>query len=108
MLSNYSIRQRSRRSSVYVYNNEDINKNYIFECDLGKGFFGKVSLVIPKNDKNKEYACKSIDKFKLSAQKINNLLREIETLSLVEHPNIVKYYETYNDNMYFHGIMYGW
>ena len=105
ILSNYSIKPRSRRSSTYVYNNEDINKNYIFEKDLGKGFFGKVSLVIPKNDKNKKYACKSIDKSKLSAQKMNNLLREIETLSLVDHPNIVRYYETYNDNTYFHIVM---
>ena len=105
MLSNYSIKQRSRRSSIYVYNNEDINKNYIFEKELGTGYFGKVSLVIPKNDKNKKYACKSIDKSKLSAQKINNLLREIETLSLVDHPNIVKYYETYNDNKHFHIVM---
>ena len=105
MISNFSFLSKSRRNSTYIYNNEDINKNYIFEYDLGKGFFGKVSLVIPKNDKNKKYACKSIDKSKLSSQKINNLLREIETLSLVDHPNIIKYYETYNDGMYFHIVM---
>ena len=105
LLSNYSIKSKSRRSSIYAYNNEDITKNYIFECDLGKGFFGKVSLVVPKNDRNKKYACKTIDKSKLSAQKINNLLREIEVLSLLDHPNIIKYYETYNDSKNFHIIM---
>ena len=56
-----------------------------------------MKLVSPKNDPNKKYACKSINKTKLTETKINNLIREIETLSMVDHPNIVKYYETYND-----------
>ena len=105
IVSSISFISKSRRTSVYIYNNEDIFKNYSFEKEIGKGFFGKVSIVMPKNDKNKKYACKSIDKSKLNAIKISNLLREIETLSLVDHPNIVKFYETYNDQNSFHIIM---
>ena len=105
IVSSISFISKSRRTSIYIYNNEDIFKNYSFEKEIGKGFFGKVSIVMPKNDKNKKYACKSIDKSKLNAIKISNLLREIETLSLVDHPNIVKFYETYNDQNSFHIIM---
>ena len=100
-----SFTTKTRRTSIYIYNNEDIYKNYIFEKQIGRGYFGTVNIVIPKNDSNKRYACKSINKHKLSVSKIQNVLREIETLSLVDHPNIVKFYETYNDKNNFHIIM---
>lgn len=96
---------RSRRTSIYMVNNEDISKKYLFSQQIGTGYFGTVKISIPINDQNKKYACKSIDKSKLPIKKINNLIREIETLSMVDHPNIIKYYETYNDNRYFHIIM---
>jgi calcium-dependent protein kinase len=96
---------RSKRSSIYMVNNEDITNKYAFEEQIGYGYFGSVKICVPKNDSRKKYACKSIDKSKLSAQKINNLIREIETLSMVDHPNIIKYFETYNDPKYFHIIM---
>jgi calcium-dependent protein kinase len=96
---------RSRRSSVYIVNNEDVSKKYLFQDQLGTGYFGTVKVAIPIVDQNKKYACKSIDKTKLPLKKINTLIREIETLSMVDHPNIIKYYETYNDVKYFHIIM---
>jgi calcium-dependent protein kinase len=96
---------RSKRSSIYMVNNEDILTKYNFEEQVGYGYFGTVKICVPKNDARKKYACKSIDKSKLSPQKINNLIREIETLSMVDHPNIIKYFETYNDPKYFHIIM---
>ena len=105
LISSASYTQNQKRNSIYIYNNEDIYKNYDFEKEIGKGFFGKVSVVIPKNDINKRYACKTIDKSKLSQKKLETMLREIETLSLVDHPNIVKFYETYNDTNNFHIIM---
>ena len=92
LISSVSYTQSHKRNSIYIYNNEDIYKNYDFEQKIGKGFFGKVSVVIPKNDINKRYACKTIDKSKLSKKKLETILREIETLSLVDHPNIVKFY----------------
>jgi len=105
ILSQFSYTANTKRNSIYIYNNEDIYKNYDFLKQIGKGYFGKVSIVVPKNDTQKSYACKSIDKSKLNSQKIQNILREIETLSLVDHPNIVKFYETYNDESNFHIIM---
>lgn len=105
IISSMNYYSKSKRTSMFIYNNEDIETNYIFSKEIGKGYFGRVVIAIPKNDKHKKFACKSINKSRLSSSKVNNLLREIETLSLVDHPNIVKFYETYNDFIYFHIIM---
>jgi len=94
-----------RRESIYIINNENILLKYNFESELGSGYFGKVRLAFLKNDPNKKYAVKSIDKTKLSEKKIENLSREIEVLSTLDHPNIIRYYETYNDDEFFHIIM---
>jgi calcium-dependent protein kinase len=92
----------SGRSSIYVVNNEEITKAYNFDSQIGAGYYGTVKIAIPKNDPNKRYAVKSIDKTKLSPAKIEKLSREIEILSALDHPNILKYYETYNDDQFFH------
>ncbi len=96
---------RSRRSSIYMVNNEDVKKKYYFEEQIGTGYFGTVKVAVPIQDRNKKYACKAIDKTKVHVKKINTLIREIETLSMVDHPNIIKYYETYSDEKYFYIIM---
>jgi calcium-dependent protein kinase len=98
-------KNKSRRSSIYVLNDEDITQAYTFEGQLGTGYYGTVKLAIPKNDLQRKYAVKSIDKTKLSQEKLEKISREIEILSSVDHPNIVKYYETYNDEQFFHIVM---
>ena len=70
--------------------------NYKKICKLGKGAFGKV------------YKAKEIISDKIVAVKqisINNseanyelILKEIEVLSNISHPNIVKYYKYYEEN----------
>ena len=70
--------------------------NYKKICKLGKGAFGKV------------YKAKEIISDKIVAVKqisINNseanyesILREIQVLSKISHPNIVKYYKYYEEN----------
>lgn len=96
---------RSKRGSIYKINKENINSAYIFEEMLGTGYYGTVKVGVPKNDTRKKYAIKSIDKERLSDNKISQLSREIETLTAVDHPNIIKYYETYDDDKYFHIVM---
>ena len=61
IISSASFTTKTRRTSIYIYNNEDIYKNYIFEKQIGRGYFGTVNIVIPKTDSNKRYACKSIN-----------------------------------------------
>lgn len=94
-----------QRGSVYQVNNEDIYSVYDFETQIGTGYYGTVKIASPKNDPNKKYAVKSIDKRKLNEKKIQNLSREIEVLASVDHPNIIKYHEIYNDEFYFHIVM---
>lgn len=92
----------TKRQSVFVYNNEDIRTVYTFQQELGSGYFGTVKLCHHKDDKNKIYAVKSIDKHRLAPSQIEVLSREIDILSRVDHPNIIRYYETYMDEQYFH------
>lgn len=92
----------TKRSSIFAYNNENINDVYIFRNTLGSGYFGTVKLAHISDDPEKQYAVKSIDKTKLSPTQIEFLSREIDILSTVDHPNIIRYYETYTDSRYFH------
>jgi calcium-dependent protein kinase len=96
---------KSNRSSMYAINNENITEAYNFEGRLGEGYYGMVRMASPKNDPNKKYAVKSIDKTKLKPERIKKLVGELEILIAVDHPNIVKYYETYNDENYLHIVM---
>lgn len=92
----------TKRSSVFAYNNENINDVYVFQNTLGSGYFGTVKLAHLSDEPGKEYAVKSIDKTRLSPTQIECLSREIDILSTVDHPNIIRYYETYTDSRYFH------
>lgn len=98
-------RMKSKRSSLYYMNDEDISRAYTIEAQLGTGYYGTVKLAIPKNDPTRRYAVKSIDKTKLTDTKLDKISRELEILSTLDHPNIIKYYETYNDDQYFHIVM---
>lgn len=92
----------TKRTSVLIYNEEDIHNVYIFKDQLGSGYFGSVRLAHLQDDPNKIYAVKSIDKTRLQQFQIEVLSREIDILSTVDHPNVIRYYETYMDERYFH------
>ena len=64
---------------------------------LGRGAFGTVIKSYAKNDKTKEhpYAIKIINKDKMEDP--DEMCNEIEILWTLDHPNIVKYHETYSD-----------
>ena len=49
-------------------------------------------------------AIKVLDKDKLKMT-LSNIMDEIATLNTLDHPNIVKYYETYNDAKYIYLVM---
>lgn len=81
--------------------NEDVRSVYTFEKRLGMGRFGIVNQVCLNKDKNQKFAIKSmqIDTILSELQLIEN---ELDILRLVDHPNIIKHYETYNDGKYLH------
>ena len=55
-------------------------------------------------DENFKVAIKVLDKHKL-AENIECIMEEVEILNKLDHPNIVKYFETYNDTKYIYLVM---
>ena len=64
---------------------------------LGSGSFGKVFLATNKADDTIKIAVKMIDAEGWSSDDRAQLENEIQIMQEVDHPNIVKYYETYYD-----------
>jgi calcium-dependent protein kinase len=46
-----------------------------------------------------------IDKTKLTKEDIDSLRNEVKTMETVDHPNIVKYFETYDEPKYIYLCM---
>jgi calcium-dependent protein kinase len=86
--------------------NKDIRQYYKFKEVLGGGHFGTVRIGYKRDEEAKIfYAIKSISKKNLSSKDFEDLIKEVEILSSLDHPNIIKFYETYNDQYYFHIVM---
>ncbi len=77
---------------------------------IGNGSFGTVRLATLRLEKNKsldesrKFAIKTVPRQKVK-DKDHLLKRELEILKTLDHPNIVKFYEIYCDDMYFHYVM---
>ena len=84
---------------------EYITKVYqIDEVAVGKGYFGEVKKAKLKNNPTKFFAIKTINK-ELVRKEMNLLAAEVDSLKTVDHPNVVKFYETYQDAEYFHLVL---
>mmetsp|Transcript_4236 Transcript_4236/g.5926 ORF Transcript_4236/g.5926 Transcript_4236/m.5926 type:complete len:566 (-) Transcript_4236:14-1711(-) len=67
--------------------------DYVIGKTLGKGSYGKVYLGIHKTTFQK-VALKMIGKDKATEKELRNIYREIKIMKLLDHPNIVKLFET--------------
>lgn len=84
---------------------ENIHKVYKIENRIiGHGHFGTVRLGSLLSNPGKYFAIKTILKEKLNGQ-THLLLREIDILKAIDHPNIVKFYEIYQDPTNLHIVM---
>lgn len=63
---------------------------------LGAGAFGKVYLTKNKHNPDVQVAIKVMNKRKLKDE-LDAIKQEVMILNTLDHPNIVKYYETYDD-----------
>ena len=80
-----------------------ITTHYEFVKLLGNGKYGVVRKARKRNSNAKiEYAVKSIPKEGNSKKDFKGLKRELEILRMVEHPNVIKLYEIYEDDKYVH------
>ena len=83
-----------------------IRKTYkaMNEC-LGEGSFGAVYLFKSRQNPTLEYAVKIMVKEALDPAALQLAREEISILSMFDHPNIVKYVESYEDNRYMYIVM---
>jgi calcium-dependent protein kinase len=72
---------------------------------LGSGSFGKVFKATNKSDRSIEIAIKVMNKSEMTEDDLVCLRREVSIMQQVDHPNIVKYYETYDDKKYIYLCM---
>ena len=72
---------------------------------LGEGSFGAVYLFKSRQNPTLEYAVKIMIKSALDPAVLQLAREEISILSMFDHPNIVKYVESYEDNRYMYIVM---
>ena len=75
-----------------------ISKEYIMGKTLGSGAFGTVRLAIHKATKQ----TRAVKVLKKAEQDMEALLKEVEILSKLSHPNIMQIYEVFNDKTNFY------
>ena len=85
--------------------NADIRKNYEFISILGNGNFGKVRLYRDRKQKDLLFAIKTLKKESLTRNYYEMIKNEVNILSNLDHPNIVKYFGVYEDDYYIHILM---
>jgi calcium-dependent protein kinase len=86
------------------FSNEDVRTKYKFLKVLGGGHFGTVRLGAPKDALKNFVAIKSILKSSI-VKDIKHLEEELFILSKINHPNIIRFHETYIDHRYIHIVM---
>ena len=71
---------------------------------IGAGAFGRVFAAYHTADTQSKVAIKVLDKDKLGNM-LDMIREEIEILQRLDHPNIVNYFETYDDTRYLYLVM---
>ena len=71
---------------------------------LGSGQFGRVFMAHHTADENSKVAIKVLDKHQLEDM-LDMLMEEIEIIQRLDHPNVVNYFETYDDAKYLYLVM---
>jgi calcium-dependent protein kinase len=100
-----TIKTNSKKSLSELSKNSDFREKYEYIGLLGNGAFGKVRLFCDKNCSDLKYAIKTIKKEQMSKELYCFLIDEVNIISELDHPNIVKYYESYEDDNYLNIVM---
>jgi calcium-dependent protein kinase len=87
-----------RKSNFISSKTTPISKEYIMGKTLGSGAFGTVRLAIHKATKQ----TRAVKVLKKAEQDMEALLKEVEILSKLSHPNIMQIYEVFNDKTNFY------
>lgn len=95
----YSKKHFNKKGSVFndlpCRSKDDVFNLYeIIQKKVGKGTFGSVFKARLKNEKNRIFAIKMIDRV-ADVEFTKLFMTEIEMLKITDHPNIVKFFEVY-------------
>ena len=85
-------------STKHIVKLSNIKDQYMFLKTLGSGAFASVHLVCDKTCSSKLFAVKIISKNSLSKQGRNAVIEEIKILRKLDHINIVKYFDVFEDS----------
>ena len=72
---------------------------------LGKGAFGKVYRATDKLNSEFKVAIKVLNKDKMTQKDLQHVMDEVDMLKKVDHPNIVEYFETYENEHFLYLVM---
>ena len=72
---------------------------------LGKGAFGKVYKAVDKMNSEFKVAIKVLNKDKMTKKDLQHVMDEVDMLKKVDHPNIVEYFETYENEHFLYLVM---
>jgi len=97
--------QEKIKRKVSIYSGADVKKNFELIYVLGTGAFGKVRLYRDRTNKELLYAIKTLKKEGISKTQYELIQSEINILSKLDHPNVVKYFGTFEDDFYLHIMM---
>lgn len=95
---------RKHLSLIPTLSTEDIRDIYIFDKIIGKGTYGIVREGYLKSAPLKKLAIKILEKDNVN-NKMIILEREVMILQKLDHPNIIRFFETYQDNKYLYIVM---
>jgi calcium-dependent protein kinase len=88
---------------------DEVKKCYkVDSATLGKGAFGKVFKAESLTDESYRVAIKELSKVNMNKKDIIDLGNEVQILNQLDHPNICKYYEVYEDKKYLYLVMEYW
>ena len=83
----------------------NIHHRYHFQRVINHGAFGQVKLYSDRIFSGTEYAIKCISKMRIKPNKLHQIKNEIDILSQLDHPNIVTYFCTVEDNKNYYLLM---
>jgi len=83
--------------------NESIHNYFKIGAKLGEGSFGEVSLVTHKAT-GVVRAMKKIKKKSIQQEEMNAMIAEVAIMKDLDHPNIVRVFEFYQDNNWYYLI----
>jgi serine/threonine protein kinase len=85
---------------------KNVLANYDLHTLLGKGSTARVHLAKRRKDQGK-FAIKTVEKSKLMEKERNMLCfaKEVDILRRLNHPNIIRFYELYENEVYVHLVL---